>query len=114
MTDLICIGCPKGCLLHVDETKDYEVTGYSCNIGKEYGRRELTDPRRSISSVVSIKNATHPVCPVKTTAPVPKKLMGEAVEALKNITITSPVNIGDVVVKNVCNTGIDWVVTKQM
>ena len=38
MTNLICITCPKGCHLTVDEENDYKVTGNACPRGAEYGR----------------------------------------------------------------------------
>ena len=41
MTNLICIMCPKGCHLKVDEKHDYAVTGNNCPKGAEYGHNEL-------------------------------------------------------------------------
>jgi len=35
-------------------------------------------------------------------------------EELKNIELTAPVKRGDIVIKNVFNTGVDVVVTKDM
>ena len=34
MRELICITCPKGCHLKVDEENDYKVTGNGCPRGK--------------------------------------------------------------------------------
>ena len=42
MKELICIKCPKGCHLHVDDENGYAVTGNSCERGAEYGKKELT------------------------------------------------------------------------
>ena len=36
MKELICITCPKGCHLKVDE-ETFEVTGNGCEKGAEYG-----------------------------------------------------------------------------
>ena len=41
MTNVICIVCPKGCHLSVDEENDYAVTGFGCERGREYGKKEL-------------------------------------------------------------------------
>ena len=46
MKELICIVCPKGCHLRVDEAQDYRVTGNGCPRGEEYGKMELTHPTR--------------------------------------------------------------------
>ena len=44
MTDLICIVCPKGCHLKVDEENGYKVTGNGCPRGAAYGEKELVNP----------------------------------------------------------------------
>ena len=41
MKELICIVCPKGCHLKVDEENGWAVSGNSCPKGAEYGRTEL-------------------------------------------------------------------------
>ena len=49
MTNLICIVCPKGCHLAVDEDNNYEVTGFGCARGVDYGKKELQSPKQSSS-----------------------------------------------------------------
>ena len=49
MKDLICIMCPKGCHLKVDEEHGYTVTGNRCPRGAEYGHNELKNPTRVIT-----------------------------------------------------------------
>lgn len=41
MKELICIVCPNGCHLRVDETGGCRVTGNACPRGEEYGRSEV-------------------------------------------------------------------------
>lgn len=114
MTELICIVCPKGCHLTVDEENGCQVTGYGCQRGEEYGKKELQNPTRVLTSIVRIDGAIHPCCPVKTDRAIPKKEIRKAMELLKGIRIKSPVEIGDVVAENICGTGSCWVVTKDM
>lgn len=113
MTELICIVCPKGCHLKVDEQNDYAVTGNSCPRGAEYGRAELTNPTRVVTSTVKIEGALHPRCPVKTNAPIPKKFVMDAVRALNGICLHAPVTVGQVILKNVCGTGVDFIATRN-
>ena len=54
MKDLICIMCPKGCHLKVDEEHGYTVTGNRCPRGAEYGHNELKNPTRVITSTVRL------------------------------------------------------------
>lgn len=114
MKDLICIVCPKGCHLTVDEEHDYRVTGNDCPRGAEYGKIELTSPTRTLTSTVRCIGAPHPRCPVKTDKPIPKALIFAAMQALNNITLTAPVKIGQLVVENVCNTGANFITTRNM
>ncbi len=114
MTELICISCPKGCHLKVDEQNNYTVTGASCEKGIEYGKTELKNPRRIVTSTVIIKNANLPRCSVKTDAPIPKEKIMDIMEVLKNTSITSPVKVGDVIIEDVCATGANIVSTKSM
>ncbi len=114
MKELICIVCPKGCHLKVDENNDYKVTGNGCEKGVEYGKNELINPMRVITSTVKIEGALHRRCPVKTNTSIPKGKMMEIVKELDAVTLQSPVNVGDVVIKNVAQTGADIVATKSM
>ena len=114
MKELICIVCPKGCHLKVDETQDYAVTGNSCPRGAEYGRTELTHPTRVVTSTVRCTGGRHPRCPVKTSAPVPKQSMTAVMAALDAVELSAPVKIGQVVLADVCGTGADIVATKNI
>lgn len=73
MTNLICITCPKGCHLTVDEENGYTVTGNCCPRGAEYGKNELLHPVRMITSTVKITGAALPRLPVKTDHALPKE-----------------------------------------
>lgn len=114
MKNLICIVCPKGCHLSVDVDNDYKVTGNACPRGAQYAKDELTAPVRVITSTVCIDGAAHPRCPVKTTGAIPKQLIFEAVNALEQICLRAPVHKGDVVISNICGSGIDFVATRDM
>lgn len=114
MKNLICIVCPKGCHLQVDEDNGYAVTGNSCPRGAEYGKTELLHPTRVLTSTVRVDGGLHRRLPVKTTAPIPKELMFEAMNALNGVTLTAPVTVGQVVIANLLGTGVDVVATREM
>ena len=114
MKELICIGCPRGCHLHVDEENDYSVTGNSCNIGAEYGRNELLNPTRTLTTTVRLTNSTHHSLPVRSARPIPKKDLFEAMEVLNGIEVKAPAKCGDVVYADILNTGIDIVATRDL
>lgn len=114
MAEIICVVCPKGCRLSVDEKNDYRVAGHGCERGIEYGRMEISDPRRVVTSTVRITGAAHRRCPVRTSAAVPKGLMLEAVRLLDAVELASPVREGDIVIENILGTGIDFIATRDM
>ena len=114
MTNLICIVCPKGCHLAVDEEHDYKVTGFGCPRGEEYGKKEMTNPTRVITSTVKITGGIHKRLPVKTNRDIPKGLIHDAMALLDPVELTAPVKVGDVVVKDICGTGADWVASRGM
>lgn len=114
MTHLICIVCPKGCHLSVDEENGYKVTGNGCPHGAEYGKKELTNPTRVLTSTVKITGASHRRCPVKTDRAIPKGLMFKAMKQLNHIGLSSPVKRGDIVIADLLGTGANLIATKDM
>lgn len=111
MTELICIVCPKGCHLKVDEENGYAVTGNSCEKGAAYGKKELTNPTRVVTSTVRVEGGDKRRVSVKTNRDIPKGKMMEAAALLDSVILTAPVHIGDVVLENILGTGADFVAT---
>ena len=114
--ELICIGCPLGCNLTVemDGGQVVSVNGNTCKRGDDYARKELTDPRRIVTSTVPVAGGNLPVVSVKTASDIPKGKIRECLCALKGVTLTAPVQIGDVIVENVAVTGVDVIATKSI
>ena len=110
--ELICIVCPRGCRLHVD--KDLNVTGNFCPRGEIYGKQEVTNPTRMVTSTIRISNAELPLCPVRTKDPIPKSKIFDVMASINNTKITAPVHIGDVIIHDVCGTGVDIIAIRNM
>lgn len=113
MTNLICIVCPKGCHLKVDENDNYKVTGNQCEKGDAYGKKELTNPTRVITSTVQLKGAELPRLPVKTDSDIPKKDIFPAMRLLDGLVVEAPVHVGDVIVPNVLGSNVNFVATRS-
>lgn len=110
---LICIGCPLGCRLEVkmENAQVVDVGGQSCKIGKTYAAKECTNPTRILTTTVEVENGYPEVASVKTERDIPKDKLFECIKELKNIKLTAPTHIGDVVLANIANTGVRVVVT---
>ena len=114
---LTCIVCPMGCPLEVSLSEDgkvLSVAGNTCKRGEAYAIAECTAPTRVLTSTVKVEGGELPVVSVKSAEPIPKGLLFQAVSILNGITVKAPVSIGDVVVSDILDTGVDIVVTKNV
>ena len=114
--ELICIGCPMGCMMTVSmENGDVlTVTGNTCKRGDTYARKEVTNPTRIVTSSVRVKGGVLPVVSVKTKSDIPKDKINDCMKALQGVEVKAPVQIGDVLVQNVAGTGVDVIATKDV
>ena len=114
--ELICIGCPLGCMVTVEmengEIKS--VTGNTCKRGDDYARKEVTNPTRIVTSTVMVKGGNLDMVSVKTRNDIPKGKIFDCVRALKGVCVEAPVHIGEVILKDVCGTGVDVIATKEI
>ena len=115
---LICINCPMGCPLEVtlENGEVVSVTGNTFPRGAEYGRKEVTNPTRIVTSSVMVKHASNGAKTVscKTKTDIPKGKIFDVVKALKGITVEAPVHIGDVILADVAGTGVPVIATKEI
>ena len=74
MKEIICITCPKGCHLKVDE-ETFAVSGNACPRGAVYGANELRSPVRVVTSTVI---AEGPARRLPDTSPDKGRGTGEA------------------------------------
>ena len=96
--ELTCVVCPNGCLLTVwEENGETHVEGAACKNGIRYGETELTDPRRVLTTSVAVKRGVLPLVSVRSTAPIQKRFLKDAVAALQHVVVDAPVCIGDLV-----------------
>lgn len=101
MRNLICICCPKGCSLEVDENNGYTVTGNSCERGSVYGRNECIAPVRTVTSTIKVSGGTISRCPVKTSVPIPKEKVFDVIAVINQLNVEAPVQIGQIILSNV-------------
>lgn len=110
--NITCIVCPMGCRMNVENTDgEITITGNTCARGAKYAHQEVTNPMRTLTTLVALRGGDMPLCPVKTRAPIPKSKIGAALAEVKRAIATAPVNIGDVIIPNVARTGVDIVAT---
>ena len=114
--ELICIGCPLGCMLTVemDGAAVLNVTGNTCPRGKAYAEKEVTNPMRIVTSTVRVSGGDRVSVSCKTKSDIPKGKIFDVTRALKDVVIEAPVKIGDVLGENAAGTGVDIVATSNV
>ncbi len=113
MEKLVCIVCPVGCRLEV-QLDQMIIKGNKCARGIKYAKDELTAPKRVVTSTVKIKGGIHNRLPVKTNGEIPKGMIFECMKEINRVEIESPIDIGEIIIKNVLETNVDIVATRKM
>ncbi len=112
---ITCIGCPMGCQVTVTTEGDEitNIANYSCKKGREYAIDEISRPTRMVTAVIPVPGSREPLS-VKTRRVIPKSRIFDCIKAIEAAKVKLPIAIGDVVVANVCDTGVDIVATKNL
>ena len=109
---LTCIVCPRGCQLSVTLGNDgsvFDVVGNACKRGIKYAEDEYTHPMRTVTSTVRCEDGR--IAAVKTTSAVPKEKVFEVMRDINSVRPKGKISVGDVIIENVCGTGVCVVAT---
>lgn len=114
--EFVCIRCPLGCHITVELQGEEirSITGNTCPRGADYVTKELTDPRRILTSLVKVEGGALPVVSVKTASDIPKGQIGSCIRVLKEVCLRAPVHMGDVIVENICGSGVNVIATRDV
>lgn len=116
LTHYLCIGCPLGCRLEVEDDGEsiVQVRGHQCKRGYDFAQEEHTDPRRMMTTTVTVLGGDMPRLPVKTRTPIQKGLTLELAKELHKVVVNAPVKLGDVILANPLNIGTDIVAARDI
>lgn len=112
--EIICVACPKGCRTEVVEKADeIIVVEKICKQGKAYVRQEFKDPRRMLTTTVIVEKSPIRRLAVRTTAAIPKNDIRSCMAVLCSKSVSPPIKMGDVIVKNISD-GIDVIASEDL
>ena len=115
MHELVCIVCPRGCTMHIEE-KDGEtvVIGNTCKRGERFAISEMTEPKRTICSTVRTSFDAVPVLPVRVSDEIPKDRIFDVMAEINKVCLRERVGRGEPVLKNVLGLGVDVIATSDI
>lgn len=112
---LLCIVCPEGCEMEIEE-KNGELLFPKgiCRRGQEYARQEIYNPCRVLTTTVQVNNGRIAMLPVRTSQPIPKAKLIDAMRQIASITVDTPVAVGEVICEDIVNTGVTLVACRTV
>lgn len=113
---ITCIICPRGCSITVkgEGEKVESVTGFQCKRGEEYAKNEFVRPVRILTSSAKVVGADVPLLPVRSERPIPKDMIFACMDEIKKLTLKAPIKRGEVLIPNVCGTGVDIIASGSL
>jgi len=114
--NIVCTRCPIGCRLEVElnGSEVLSVSGNECPRGVGYAKVECTAPTRMVTTTVGVTGGDIRRLPVRTRSDIPKAKIIACMEALRGLTVSAPVNLGDVILANAADTGVDIIATRNV
>ena len=114
--EIICTVGPRGCRINVEGEgeKVIKVEGYGCKRGIEYASNDFVNPVRILTTLVKIDGKENDLLPVRSNKPISKSKLFDCMAEIKKVSIKLPVKMHDVIISNVCDTGVDIVATKGL
>ena len=117
-----CTTCPSECLLTVEVKRDADgavaevrsVTGNSCPRGNKFAHQELTCPMRVLTTTVAVSCGDEALLPVRTAEAIPLELHAQAMDLIRGLVVKAPIRMGDTVLPNLLNTGINLIASMDI
>ncbi len=117
LREVTCTCCPTGCTLVVELSSSGEavyVSGAGCACGKSYGPAELTHPERSDHHGVRAGRGRAVVRAHERSRPQRAHCLRRRGGQGGGEGCSAPIVLGDVIVANVCDTGVDVIATRAV
>lgn len=115
MRELVCIVCPRGCTMQIEEQDGaWRVTGNTCKRGAQFAISEMTRPMRTICTTVRTTFPDVPVISVRVSAEIPKDRIFDVMGEIRKVRLDRPVHRGDTVIRDVLGLGVDIIVTSDL
>lgn len=116
--ELTCVVCPAGCKMIAvldDDGNVVSVTGNTCIRGKKYAESEISRPARTLTSTIPVATDSGTVMlPVKTSRPIPKDSIFEAMKIIHRIRLNAPIASGESIIIDFIERGTNLIACKDV
>ncbi|WP_313131805.1 DUF1667 domain-containing protein [Anaerocolumna sp.] len=115
MKELVCIVCPNGCSMMIEEMgTSIKVSGNQCKRGEEFAVSEMIHPMRTICSTVKTSFTNVPVLPVRVSEEIPKDKIFDVMREINKVVVTEPVSLGDIIIEDVLGLNVNVIATSNI
>ena len=114
---IICIVCPVSCPVDVEWTQEagiISIQNHLCRLANDFIQSEVFDPKRLLTTSMPVDQGDWPLVSVKSDPPLPKAMMLDAMDEIIGKRVTAPIQIGDVLVENILDTGCNIIATRNI
>ena len=118
--EFVCVVCPNGCLIEAEFTEERpprlkSLTGNRCEKGRDWVRQEIENPMRTIATSLSVRGGDIGSVSVRTSRAVPREKIFEVMDAIRALgTLSAPLHIGQVVLRNPAGTDTEVIATREV
>ena len=114
--EVVCILCPVGCriIVEIEDGDVVRIDNAGCERGKDYSLQDIRSPVRDFFTTIRVADGRTPLVSVRSTEPIPKNMLMPCAAELARRVIRAPVKIGDIIVENIMNLGVDIIATKDV
>jgi len=100
--------------LEIEDGELKTVQHNSCKRGIDYAKQEFYDPRRMVTTTAAVSGGVIKRVPVRTSKPLPVTYIAALLEAIHTLRLQAPLSIGESVITNFSDTGVDVVTTRNL
>lgn len=91
-----------------------DVRGCNCERGIAYAEEEYVAPKRVLTTTVRVRKGSIPMLPVRTSKPMPRELLRNAMNALQKVEVEAPIKIGELILGNLLDAGVDVIASRSV
>jgi CxxC motif-containing protein len=100
--------------VEVEGQEVIDVQGHRCKKGVKYAEKEVFFPGRILTTTIDTHIHGVTLLPVRSNKEIPKERLVEVVKTISKHSVTEPVEMGQTVIENVLDLGVDIIACRTI